>query len=137
MIKKLLVVIMLVLSVASFGTEASKKVERKSEKLTLQNFKGAQLGLSEVVALTSYVDTLSYKKGVLYIIANANEKSSYKENEALAQSRIAFVSSIIDMNTNANKKGIEYKKISLANTQYSFGRNNPAPVQLLFIKEEL
>ena len=137
MIKRLLVVMMLVLSVASFGLETSKTIERKPEKLTLKNFKGAQLGLSEVVSLTSYVGTLSYKKGILYIIANTNEKSSHKENEELAQSRIAFVSGIIDMNTNVNKKGIEYKKISLADTQYSFGRNNLPPVELLFINEEL
>lgn len=95
MIKRLLVIMMLVLSVASFGLETSKTIERKPEKLTLKNFKGAQLGLSEVVSLTSYVGTLSYKKG------------------------------------------IEYKKISLADTQYSFGRNNLPPVELLFINEEL
>ena len=59
----------------------------------------------------------------------------YDENEELAQSRIAFVSSIIDMNVNSNQKGIEYKKNSLADTQSYFDRNNLPPVQILFVEQ--
>ena len=135
--KKLLILVMLLLSIASFGQESLVKKETKMEKLILKNFKEDQLSLSDIVALTSYVGTLSEKKGVLYIIANANEKDSYKENEKLCQERIAFVSSVIDMNANVKKKGIEYKKISLSNTQAFFDRSNLAPIQLLFIEETL
>ena len=134
--KKILILAMLLVSITSFSKEVVKKGKAKTEKLILQNFKGNQLSLSEVVALTSYVETLNDHKGILYIIANSNEKATYKENEELAQNRIAFVSSIINMNTNVKKKGIEYKKISLANTQFAFGGNNIPPIQLLFIEEE-
>ena len=111
--KKLLLVFMLMLSAISFGETLAKASKVKAEKLILKNFKEDQLALNEIVSLTSYIDGLNDKKGILYIIANTDEKFSYDENEELAQSRIAFVSSIIDMNVNSNKKGIEYKCFNL------------------------